>query len=61
MTLTTAKWTLEEYHRLRDVEILSDRRVELLRGDIVEKVLEKEPHVYSRGGRIFNGVAGRSR
>lgn len=47
MTLTIAKWTLEEYHRLRDAEILSDRRVELLKGDIVEMAIEGEFHAYS--------------
>jgi len=26
MTLTTAKWTLDDYHRMIDAGILSDRR-----------------------------------
>lgn len=47
MTLTTAKWTLEEYHRLAETGILDDRRVELLKGDIVEMASEGEPHAYS--------------
>ncbi len=47
MTLTTAKWTLEEYHHLAETGILDDRRVELLKGDIVEIASEGEPHGYS--------------
>ena len=47
MTLTTAKWTLEEYHRLAETGILGDRQVELLKGDIVEMASEGEPHAYS--------------
>ncbi|MEX0270660.1 Uma2 family endonuclease [Leptolyngbyaceae cyanobacterium UHCC 1019] len=47
MTLTTAKWTLEEYHRLVEIGILDERRVELLKGDIVEMAAEGEPHAYS--------------
>jgi Uma2 family endonuclease len=48
MSVTTAKWTLEEYHRMIDAGILDDRRVELLKGEIVEMAPQGEPHAYSR-------------
>jgi Uma2 family endonuclease len=48
MSVTIAKWTLEEYHRMIQTGILDDRQVELLRGEIVEMAPEGEPHAYSR-------------
>jgi Uma2 family endonuclease len=48
MSVTTAKWTLDDYHRMIDAGILDDHRVELLRGEIVEMPPEGEPHAYSR-------------
>jgi Uma2 family endonuclease len=47
MTMIAAKWTIEEYHRMIEVGILSCRRVELLKGEIVEMSPEGEPHAYS--------------
>lgn len=47
MTLTIAKWTLDEYHQLVASGILDDRKVELIRGDIVEMATEGELHAYS--------------
>ncbi|MEM9008982.1 MAG: Uma2 family endonuclease [Cyanobacteria bacterium P01_F01_bin.86] len=44
--LVTAKWSLEEYHRMIEAGILSDRRVELLQGEIVEMAPEGEPHAH---------------
>ncbi|MEM8503337.1 MAG: Uma2 family endonuclease [Cyanobacteria bacterium P01_D01_bin.1] len=46
MTLTLAKWTLDEYHRLIKSEILVEKRVELLHGEIVEMPPEGESHAY---------------
>ncbi|BAY20886.1 hypothetical protein NIES2100_06300 [Calothrix sp. NIES-2100] len=46
MVVTTAKWTIDEYHRMIAAGILDDRRVELLRGEIVEMSPEGEPHAY---------------
>jgi Uma2 family endonuclease len=46
MVLTTAKWTIDEYHRMIATGILDDRRVELLKGEIVEMSPEGEPHAY---------------
>lgn len=33
MTVIVAKWTIDEYHRMIDAGILSDRKVELLKGE----------------------------
>lgn len=44
MTITTAKWTLEDYHRMIDAGILEDRHVELLHGEIVEMSPEGPNH-----------------
>lgn len=46
MTIAIAKWTLEEYHRLVDSGMLENKRVELLKGEIVEMPPEGEPHAY---------------
>ncbi len=45
MTVTTAKWTIEEYHQLVETGILDDKRVELLQGIIVDMPPEGMPHV----------------
>jgi Uma2 family endonuclease len=44
MTLTTAKWTIAEYHQLVETGLLDDRQVELLKGIIVEMPPEGMPH-----------------
>ncbi|AKG21112.1 Uma2 family endonuclease [Calothrix sp. 336/3] len=46
MTVTNAKWTIDEYHQMIDAGILRDRQVELLKGEIVEMSPEGEPHAY---------------
>ncbi|MGJ3244635.1 MAG: Uma2 family endonuclease [Elainellaceae cyanobacterium] len=46
MALTTAKWTLNDYHRMIETGILSDRRVELLNGEIIEMSPEGPDHAY---------------
>jgi Uma2 family endonuclease len=43
MTVTTAKWTLDDYHRLIEVGLLESRHVELLNGEIIEMPPEGEP------------------
>ncbi|MEL6602962.1 MAG: Uma2 family endonuclease [Cyanobacteria bacterium J06614_10] len=47
MTAIVAKWTLEEYHRMVESGVLDHRRVELIKGEIVEMPPEGEPHAYS--------------
>ncbi|KAF3885319.1 MULTISPECIES: Uma2 family endonuclease [Nostocales] len=47
MTIITAKWTIDEYHRMIEAGILDDRKVELLKGEIVEISPEGETHAYS--------------
>lgn len=47
MTLTTAKWTIQDYHRIVAAGILEGRQVELLNGEIVEMAPEGEPHAYT--------------
>lgn len=46
MALTTAKWTIADYHQMIAIGLLQDRRVELLEGEIVEMAPEGEPHAY---------------
>lgn len=47
MTLITAKWTVEDYHRMIATGILEGRHIELLNGEIVEMPPEGESHAYS--------------
>ncbi|MEL6900119.1 MAG: Uma2 family endonuclease [Cyanobacteria bacterium J06606_4] len=44
MTVVVAKWTLEEYHAMVESGVLDNRRVELIRGEIVEMPPEGKPH-----------------
>ncbi len=44
MTVTLAKWTIDEYHQMVESGILIDRRVELIQGEIVEMPSEGIPH-----------------
>ena len=46
MTFIAAKWTINEYHRMVAAGILGDRKVELLKGEIVEMPPESELHAY---------------
>jgi Uma2 family endonuclease len=46
VSLTTARWTVEDYHRMIAAGILSGRHVELLNGEIVEMAPEGEFHAY---------------
>jgi len=46
MTVIAAKWTIDEYHHMIDAGILSSRKVELLKGEIVEMSPDGEPHAY---------------
>jgi Uma2 family endonuclease len=44
MTVTLAKWTLEQYHQMIETGVLEDSRVELLNGEIVEMPPEGIEH-----------------
>jgi Uma2 family endonuclease len=44
MTVTLAKWSLDEYHQMIESGVLVDRRVELLNGEIVEMPSEGMAH-----------------
>ncbi|MBW4672239.1 MAG: Uma2 family endonuclease [Cyanomargarita calcarea GSE-NOS-MK-12-04C] len=44
MTVTTAKWTLDDYHQMIEVGLLSGRQVELLNGEIIEMPPESPEH-----------------
>ncbi|MFK0732635.1 MAG: Uma2 family endonuclease [Gloeotrichia echinulata GP01] len=44
MTVTIAKWTLDDYHRMIEVGLISGRQVELLNGEIVEMSPEGPEH-----------------
>ncbi|WP_019507362.1 Uma2 family endonuclease [Pleurocapsa sp. PCC 7319] len=44
MTLTTHKWSIEEWHDLVDSGVLAGQKVELLEGEIVEMSPEGIPH-----------------
>ena len=46
MSVTLAKWTLDDYHRMVASGMLDERPVELLRGEIVEMSPERETHAY---------------
>jgi Uma2 family endonuclease len=43
-SLTTLKWSIDEYHRLIADGYLNDKHVELINGDIVEMTPEGIPH-----------------
>ena len=47
MTVVAAKWTLEEYHQMIASGVLDNRRVELIRGEIIEIAPEGQPNAYS--------------
>ncbi|MDJ0675525.1 MAG: Uma2 family endonuclease [Calothrix sp. MO_167.B42] len=61
MTLITAKWTIDDYHRMIDAGILCERKVELLKGEIVEMSPEGEPHAYcsSEAGEYLMELLGK--
>jgi Uma2 family endonuclease len=44
MSITIAKWTIEQYHKLVNTGVLADRQVELLAGNIIEMSPEGMSH-----------------
>ena len=60
MTVTTAKWTLEDYHQMVDAGLLEGRAVEFLNGEVVEMSPEGTPHAAasSDAGEYLAGLLG---
>ena len=46
MTLTTYKWTIEQWHRLVETGVLAEQNVELREGEIIEMSPEGVPHSF---------------
>ena len=46
MSVVAAKWTLEDYHRMIESGLLDNRRVELIRGKVIEMAPEGKPHAH---------------
>ena len=46
MTITLAKWSLENYHRILNAGVFDNQSVELLKGEIVNMSPEGESHAY---------------
>jgi Uma2 family endonuclease len=57
---TLAKWSVDDYHRMIQAGILQARRVELLRGEIVEMSPETSNPLHDRktGGKIPGNAVG---
>jgi Uma2 family endonuclease len=49
MTVTLAKWSIDEYHRMVELGVLDDRRLELLNGELIEMPSEGPEHAYRCG------------
>lgn len=52
MSITIARWTIEQYHKLVNAGMLIDRRVELLAGDIIEMSPEGMFHAVYCGDAV---------
>jgi Uma2 family endonuclease len=46
MSMTLAKWSIDNYHHMISVGVFDARHVELLKGEIVDMPPEGEPHAY---------------
>jgi Uma2 family endonuclease len=53
-----ASWTLEDYHRATDAGAFAGRRIQLIRGEIVEMPPMSDPHILASGylERLFAGM-----
>jgi Uma2 family endonuclease len=60
MSVIAAKWSIAQYHQMISAGILKNRRVELLKGEIVEMSPEGEPHAYfsSEAGAYLSRLLG---
>jgi Uma2 family endonuclease len=52
MSITIAKWSIDQYHELIATGVLDDRKVELLAGVIVEMPPEGMPHAFYCGRSV---------
>ncbi len=63
MTLTTYKWSIEEWHKLVETGMLDNKPVQLLEGEIIEMSPEGIEHSYTNGSvveylrELFQGLA----
>jgi Uma2 family endonuclease len=46
MTITLAKWSIEDYHRILNAGVFDNQSVELLKGEIINMPPEGESHAY---------------
>jgi len=63
MTAAIARWTIDDYHRMLDAGILDQRRVELLKGVVIEMSPEGTPHSYFSdlfANQLRTALAGRA-
>ena len=60
MTVITAKWTQQDYHRMLEAGLLESRHVELLNGEIIEMPPEGPEHAYlgDEIGKYLSGLLG---
>ncbi len=47
MSVTTYKWSIDEWHKLIELGVFQDKSVELLNGEIIEMSPEGIPHSYT--------------
>ncbi len=63
MTITTYKWSIEEWHELVEFGLLEGKPVELLEGEIIEMSPEGVPHSYTNDSvvkylrKVLEGLA----
>ena len=63
MTITTYKWSIEEWHELVEFGLLEGKPVELLEGEIIEMSPEEVPHSYTNDSvvkylrKVLEGLA----
>lgn len=58
--MSVTKWTIDEYHSMIEAGLLDNRRVELIKGEIVEMPPEGEAHAYfsSEAENYLRGLVG---
>ena len=52
MTITTYKWSIEEWHELVDSGLLEGKSVEFLEGEIIEVSPEGVEHSYTNNSVV---------